>query len=224
MTPGMNSTLRCPVSGQSRVEEWVNTITHGVGFAGALVGFVVLLALAISYGSAWDLFNRCVYGLTLVALYGASTWYHACRCPTRKRALQKLDHCCIYLLIAGSYTPITLGPLYEHWGWALAIAVWSMAAGGILWRLFGPERISWVGAAPYLVMGWMAVIAIDPLINSLSGLALAWIIAGGAAYTLGVVFFVWTSLPFSHAIWHLFVLAGSACHYAGITFCLGDLG
>jgi hemolysin III len=154
-----------------------------------------------------------IFGTTLVLLYSSSTIYHSISEPHLRSFFQILDHACIYLLIAGSYTPIALVTLRGPWGWSLLGAVWFLAiAGVVLKSVMRDNREAWWSTALYIVMGWLVVIAIKPLIEAMPGIGLVWLVAGGLCYTLGVVFFAWRKLPFSHAIWHLFVIAGSACH------------
>jgi hemolysin III len=207
------NTIKCPVSKQSSKEEFFNIMTHGLGLLGSIVGFVLLISISIVHGGRLQLFGCFVYGTTLVLLYAASTFYHAARCPKRKRFLQKVDHSCIYLLIAGSYTPFTLGPLRGTLGWTLLAAVWAIAIGGLLMKAYARSTPDWFNSLVYLGMGWMVIFVVKPLGQALSHNALLWFAAGGAAYSLGVIFYLWKKLPFNHGIWHLFVLAGSVCHY-----------
>lgn len=209
----LDASALCPVSKQSAMEEVLNAITHGLGFVGSIAGLILLSILSVIQGDALLVFGCVVYGVTLVLLYGSSTWYHACRCQNRKRFLRKADHACIYLLIAGSYTPFTLGPLAGPWGWTLFGIVWGVAFGGILLKAVAVETPDWLNSLLYLGMGWLVVVAIKPLSEALSFDALYWMFAGGLAYSLGVVFYLWNQLPYNHAVWHLFVLAGSVCHY-----------
>jgi hemolysin III len=148
-----------------------------------------------------------------VLLYSSSSLYHFFTTPRWKARFQTLDHACIYLLIAGSYTPFTLITLKGAWGWSLFAAVWSMAIAGVLLKTLGKGRKDhWLSTALYLLMGWLVLVAMGPLVRNLPAAGVAWLVAGGLAYTLGVGFFAWRRLPFNHAIWHLFVLAGSVCH------------
>lgn len=198
------------------VEELANCVTHGVGLALSLAGFVALLLLAVSHGDAWRVMSGAVYGASLVALYLASTLYHGARAPLAKSRLQVLDHCCIYLLIAGTYTPFTLVSLRGGWGWTLFVLVWSLALAGILFRLRFGTRYRAVAVASYVMLGWLCVVAVKPILAAVPAGALLWIAAGGLAYTSGVFFFASKRIPHGHAIWHLFVLCGSACHYVAV--------
>jgi hemolysin III len=181
----------------------------------SVVGVVVLVYLGIARGEALHVASAGLYGATLVALYGASTLYHAFRRPGVKRVLRVLDHCAIYLLIAGTYTPFVLVGLGGRLGWILFAVVWAMAAAGIVFKVFATGRFAVVSTAAYVALGWLGVVAIGPLIRSLSGAALLWLLAGGIAYTAGT-FFYHRKTPYAHALWHVFVLLGSVCHFVAI--------
>ena len=196
-------------------EEVANCATHGVGLALSVAGFVALVALAWAYGDAWHVASCAVYGASLVALYLASTLYHGARTPRAKRLLQALDHCGIYLLIAGTYTPFTLVTLRGPWGWTLFGLVWGLALAGIVFRVACGERPV-LAVASYVALGWLCVVAVKPILSLVPPGALAWIAAGGLAYTAGVFFFTARRIPHHHAIWHLFVLGGSICHYVAV--------
>jgi hemolysin III len=202
-------------------EELANSITHGVGLLLSVVGGAVLTALAAASGSPRHLAASALYGATLVLLYAASTCYHGARRPRLKRAFRVLDHSAIYLLIAGTYTPFTLLALRGPWGWGLFSAAWVFALAGVLYKLFFLGRAPRLSTALYLAMGWMAVIAARPLLGAVGAAGAAWILAGGMFYTGGVWFFVRDHLPYRHAIWHLFVLGGSACHYVAVLRVVG---
>ena len=198
------------------VDEVANCVTHGVGLALSVAGFVALVALAWARGDAWHVGSCAVYGASLVALYLASTLYHGARAPRAKRRLQALDHCGIYLLIAGTYTPFTLVTLRGPWGWTLFGLVWGLALAGILFRVLCGTRYRPVAVASYVLLGWLCVVAVKPILEHVPLGALAWIAAGGLTYTAGVFFFAADRIPHNHAIWHLFVLAGSICHYVAV--------
>ncbi|HEX5705786.1 MAG TPA: hemolysin III family protein [Pyrinomonadaceae bacterium] len=198
------------------VEEMANCATHGVGLVLSLVGLVVLVTLAATRGGALHLASCVVYGASLVALYLSSTLYHGARTPRAKDIFRLFDHCCIYLLIAGTYTPFTLVTLRGAWGWTLFGLVWTFAAVGITCRLLFGERYRVVAVASYVMMGWLAVIAVKPIFEIVPVGALVWIAAGGLAYTAGVFFFACKRVPHNHAIWHVFVLCGSVCHYLAV--------
>lgn len=200
-------------------EELANALTHGVGFVASLVGFPILVLAAASRGERSALIGVSVFGATLVALYAASTLYHAVSHPTLKQRLRVLDHACIYLLIAGTYTPFTLGVLRGRWGWTLFGIVWTLAALGVLFKvLFGGGAMAKLSTAVYVAMGWVVIIAIKPLIAAMDSAGLMLLIAGGLLYTGGVVFYVDQRRAWSHPVWHLFVMGGSVCHYFAVLY------
>lgn len=199
-------------------EELANSITHGIGLALSVAGFVVLLVLAALRGSALHIVSCGVYGATLVCLYTASTLYHSARSPRLKRVLKILDHSAIYLLIAGTYTPFTLVLLRAAWGWTLFGLIWTLALLGILFKVWFVDHFKIASATLYLAMGWLVVIALKPVLALVPAGALLWLLAGGVSYTAGVGFYASRKLPYAHAIWHVFVLAGSICHYFAILY------
>jgi hemolysin III len=198
------------------VEELANTITHGFGLLLSIIGFVVLVAMAAFRGSPWLIVSCAVYGISLVVLYAASTFYHSTTSAELKRKLQILDHCCIYLLIAGSYTPFGLVILRGSLGWSLLVLIWTFALFGTLTKVVLRNRFPVISVVSYLVMGWIGAFAIQPLFAALGIVPIVLAIAGGLAYTFGVIFFAWHSLPHNHAIFHVFVLAGSILHYLAV--------
>lgn len=198
------------------VEETANTITHGFGLLLSIVGFVFLVFMASVKGDAWYIASSVVYGLSLVILYGASTFYHGATEPRLKRILQIVDHCCIYLLIAGTYTPFTLIVLRGGFGQSLFAFVWFFAFAGIILKVFFGKRFMIVSVFSYLLMGWIGIVAIQPVFAALGLVPVVLVCAGGIAYTLGVIFFAWKSLRHHHAIWHVFVLTGSILHFLAI--------
>ncbi|HEY8562929.1 MAG TPA: hemolysin III family protein [Pyrinomonadaceae bacterium] len=198
------------------VEEFANTITHGFGLLLSLAGFLLLVALAGVKGDFWYVASSVLYGLSLVTLYAASTFYHCAVAPEKKRVLQIVDHCCIYVLIAGSYTPFTLIVLREGIGQNLFIFVWMFAILGILSKLLFGERFPVISVISYLVMGWIGLVAVEPLFTALGFAPIALVVAGGLAYSVGVVFFAWKSIRHHHAIWHVFVLMGSIFHFLAV--------
>jgi len=197
-------------------EEIANVLTHGAGAVASLVGAAVLVTVAALGGDAWKVVGSAVFGTTLVLLYTASTLYHAARSPVAKARLKVLDHCAIYLLIAGSYTPFTLIGLRGGWGWSLFGVIWGLAVAGTVFKLFFTGRFPRLSTAVYVAMGWLAVVAIGPMVQRLPAATLAWMVAGGLIYTAGTVFYHSRRIPYAHAIWHLFVLGGSACHFAAV--------
>ncbi len=198
------------------VEELANTITHGFGLVLSVIGFVVLVILTGLRGDALSLIGCGVYGLSLVILYAASTIYHGTITAGRKKKMQIADHCGIYLLIAGSYTPFVLVIIKGAFGQKLLITVWALAIAGIVAKLLMRDRWPAVSVVSYLVMGWIGVVLIQPLMAALGTTAIAFVMAGGAAYSLGVIFFAWNRIPHNHAIFHVFILAGSILHYIAV--------
>jgi hemolysin III len=198
------------------VEEFANTLTHGFGLLLSVAGFIFLVAFAGIKGDFWYILSAVLYGLSLVILYAASTVYHSAVSPEQKRRLQIVDHCCIYILIAGSYTPFTLIVLREGIGQNLFIFVWAFALLGIASKLIFGKRFPVLSVASYVVMGWIGIIAVKPLFAALGLEAVALVVAGGIAYSIGVVFFAWESIRHHHAIWHVFVLLGSIFHFLAI--------
>lgn len=205
-------------SGYTLGEEIANALTHGVGVGLAIAALAVLVTFSGLYGDVWRVVSFSIYGATLVLLYLASTLYHGFRSPGLKRIFKGLDHAAIFLLIAGTYTPFTLVTLRGAWGWTLFGLIWGFALSGITFETIFLGRYMRYVVAMYIAMGWLAVIAVKPLLEALPTGGLVWLASGGLAYTGGVVFYAWKSLPFGHAVWHLFVLAGSACHFFAMLF------
>jgi hemolysin III len=197
-------------------EEIANAVTHGLGLVGAAVAAPVLVTAAVRRGDALEAVGASVFAATLLLMYVASTLYHACpgaRRATLKRRLRTLDHAAIYLLIAGTYTPFLLGPLRGPWGWGLLAAEWSLAVFGVAAKLRWGFRWPRLSTAVYVGMGWLAVVAVKPMFAEIGPRGFTWLLAGGLCYTAGVAFYAtdWR-LRYGHAVWHLFVAAGSACH------------
>jgi len=197
-------------------EEVAHAVTHGVGLLAAIVGLVVLLVEAAATRDPWRITACAVYASTLVLLYGTSALYHALSATRARRVFRVLDHSAIFLLIAGTYTPFALVSLRGPWGWTLFGIVWGLAVLGIAAKAIFGTRWPIVSTAIYVGMGWVVLVAVEPLLAHVPAGGIAWLAAGGVAYTAGIVFYAWTRLRYSHAIWHLFVLAGSACHYAAV--------
>lgn len=193
-------------------EELANALTHALGVAASVGGGAVLIVLAAVRGTAWDVVGVSVFVATLIALYAASTAYHAARRPQVRRRLKVLDHCAIYLLIAGTYTPFMIGRLRGGWGWSLFGVIWGLALFGVVFKLFFTGRFRVLSTAIYVAMGWLVLIAVGPMLRQLAPATLVWLLAGGIAYTAGTPFYHTARLRYGHAIWHLFVLTGSACH------------
>ncbi len=198
---------------QSRTaEDHANTLTHLLGIVASALGGGALVTWAALRGDPWKIVGVSVFVATLVLLYTASTVYHAVSTPTVKARLKVLDHGAIYLLIAGTYTPFMIGDLRGGWGWSLFGVIWALAVMGIVFKVFYAGRLRALSTAVYVAMGWLVVIAIGPMMHHLNARTLAWLLAGGVAYTAGTPFYHWKRVRFSHAIWHVFVLLGSVCH------------
>ncbi len=200
----------------SKAEEIANCITHGIGLVLSLCGLSVLVTLACMKGSGSHIVSCAIFGSTLVLLYGASTLYHAFKNSRANRILKTIDHSCIYLLIAGTYTPFVLVTLSGALGWTLLAIVWGIAVFGIFFKMFFVYRFKIFSTVLYLIMGWLAIVAIKPLVNSMPSGGIWLIAAGGLLYSSGVIFYVWNRLPFNHSIWHLFVMGGSTCHFLAV--------
>lgn len=194
----------------------MNAVTHGVGAAMAVLATTALVVLASLRDGAWSIVGVSVFGTTLIALYTSSTLYHAARRPVVKARLKVLDHASIYLLIAGTYTPFTLVTLRGGWGWSLFGIIWGLAVTGVVFKLLWTGRFPRLSTALYIAMGWLVIIAIVPLVHALSAPTLALLFAGGVAYTAGTLFYHSHRIPYSHAVWHLFVLTGSLLHVAAV--------
>ena len=197
-------------------EELVNVVTHGIGAAASLAGGGALVAIAALSGEPGRIVGAAVFAFALVLLYSASTLYHLVRHDVAKARLKVLDHCAIFVLIAGTYTPFTLISLQGGWRWGLFGTIWSLAAIGILFKLFYTGRYKRASTLIYLAMGWLVVVAADPLSNAVSRWTLAWLLLGGVSYSVGTVFYMNHRLPYAHGIWHMFVLGGSAFHFAAV--------
>lgn len=197
-------------------EELANALTHGAGIVAGLAGGAVLITLAALYGDIWQLISTIVFVIALVLLYTASTLYHAIQHKVVKARLKIFDHCAIFVLIAGTYTPFTLVSLKGAWGWTLFGLVWGLAALGIVFKLFFTGRYPKLSTAIYIAMGWLVLIAMKPLMEALSLQAFLWLLAGGVCYTAGTYFYHREEMRFAHAVWHLFVLGGSICHFIAV--------
>ena len=204
------------IMSDTRRDEVANTATHAFGMALALAGLAILVTLASLHGNARQIISYSIYGATLVLLYGSSTAYHGVRLPRMKCMLRTLDHASIYLLIAGTYTPFALISLRGTWGWSLLGIIWTLAAAGVVFKLFFTGRFTRTSTVVYLAMGWLALIAVRQLFSHLPMKGLVLLFAGGMCYSAGVLFFVYDHKRFHHAIWHLFVLAGSVCHFFSV--------
>ena len=202
--------------GYSHVEELWNALTHGLGAVLALVGTIVLIVMAAIHGGGWHVTSAAIYGTSMTVLFLASTLYHSARRPDLRRAFKMFDHCAIFLLIAGTYTPFLLVSMRGTLGWTLFAIIWGLALLGIAFKLIFGHRYKGLQVATYLVMGWLVVVAATELPAILGATELGLLIGGGVAYTVGVIFYLGHRIPFNHAIWHLFVLAGGAMHYFAV--------
>ena len=201
-------------------EEIANYLTHGFGLWLSMVGFVVLLRLVLHEPDFWRQTSFIVYGISVMILFAASTLYHASLKPATKKVLRIMDHIAVYILIAGTYTPFLLLPLRGNWGWTLLIIVWGLAIAGACFKLWFTGKFRKLSTAVYLGMGWLIILAVKPMIEFVPNGSLGWLLAGGLFYSFGVIFYNWNKLRYNHALWHLFVLAGSCCHFLSITLYL----
>ncbi len=204
------------ITGYSVGEEIFNAVTHGIGVIVAVVGLVVMILKACRYGEALHVVSVTIFGSSMVILYLASTLYHSITNKGIKAALKVIDHSSIFLLIAGTYTPFTLITLRGPWGWSIFGAVWGFALLGIIVEVLRIKKGKVFSLVLYLLMGWIVVVAIVPLVKTLPGKGLFWLISGGLAYTLGVVFYVMKQHSYTHGVWHLFVLMGTISHFVAI--------
>jgi len=209
----MDSVLTRPTIG----EEIANSVTHGVAAALSIAALVILVVFAALRGNAWHVVSCTVFGISLILLYLASTLYHALPRGKAKQVFRILDHASIYLLIAGTYTPFTLVTLRGAWGWSIFGVVWALAAAGVVFQSLFIGRLPALSTTVYVLMGWVVVIAFRPLLHALPWGGVLWLLAGGLCYTLGVYFFV-SKWKYTHMVWHLFVIAGSVCHFFTVLF------
>jgi hemolysin III len=200
----------------SPTEERLNIWSHGLGFLLAIPATVFLIVKASMHGDVWQIVSVSIYGASMMTLYLASTLYHSAKDPARRHKLNVFDHASIYLLIAGTYTPFLLVTLRGPWGWSLFGVIWAAAIGGIIFKLFYTGRFDLVSTIAYVVMGSIVLVAIKPLIAHLSLPGLYWVLAGGVSYIIGAVLYLQHKMPYHHAIFHLFVLGGSVCHYIAV--------
>jgi hemolysin III len=201
---------------ETHAEERANWITHAVGVLLSVAALTLLVVFASLHGDPRRIVTVSIYGATLLLMYTASTCYHYVRSPRIKHGMRIFDHAAIFLLIAGTYTPIVLVSMGGGWGWSMFGVVWGFALLGVIAKCFFVNRWHRLSVTVYLAMAWLALIGIKPMLAALPAGGLVWIFTGGVAYTAGVVFYLWEHLPFNHAIWHLFVLAGSVCHFFAV--------
>jgi len=205
-----------PFSSESLSERLFNTITHGIGSVLSIVALVLMVVYASYNSDAWSIVGVSIFGSTLILLYMSSTLYHAFSNGRVKQIFKTLDQSFIYLLIAGTYTPVLLITLRNTLGWTVFGLVWAMAIGGITHRIFFFDKLKKLSLVSYILMGWLSLIVFKSLLNAAPAELVVWLLIGGAFYTGGIIFYSWEKLPFNHAIWHLFVLGGSFSHFIGI--------
>ena len=199
-------------------EERINIASHAIGLLLSIAGLILLIARALEYGNGWHLVSFSIYGISMIALYTASTAYHSVRDPVLRMNLRTADHASIYLLIAGTYTPFALVTLQGSVGWTVFGVSWGMAVTGIVLKLFFTGRFNLLSVLMYVLMGWMIIFFIQPLVANFPDTGLALLLAGGVAYTLGAVIYSFKKINFNHAIFHLFVLFGSVCHFLAVYY------
>lgn len=209
---------------QTPVEELINSFTHFIGAMLGIAGLVILTVMSARQGSALKVVSSVIFGSSLIIMYLSSAIYHAVRQPKVKLFFKVMDHTAIYLLIAGTYTPVVLVSLGGAWGWSLFGVIWGLALLGLIFKVFATGKMELVSVFAYIGMGWLALIAIKKIYLSLTLPGFAWLLIGGVSYTLGVIFYAWDELRFGHAIWHLFVLGGSICHFFLIMLYVIPLG
>lgn len=200
----------------SRAEEIAHTVSHGIGVLAALIAGPLLIVHAFALGKPWGVFSASVFALNIVVTYLTSTLYHAFPPGRCKRASRTMDHCTIFLLIAGTYTPVVILAIRGIWGWSFLALVWLLSVVGILLKCFTSTRHRWLPAVFYFALAWLILIEIGPLSANIPFAGMIWLLAGGIAYTAGMAFFAARSVPYCHFIWHLFVLAGTTCHFVAI--------
>ena len=205
---------------QISIEELANTLTHGFGLLCSVMAFAVLAILAILHGGRWQIISCAIYGVSLICLYTASTLYHGTSSPRLKQALMIFDHCAIFVLIAGTYTPILLVNLHGGWGWSLFGVVWGIAVSGILFKLWFADRFPIFSTSLYVAMGWLGIIAARQVYLHVPRVGIFWLALGGLMYMGGVIFYACKRIPHHHTIWHLMVMAGSTCHFIAILYCV----
>jgi hemolysin III len=197
-------------------EELVHAITHGIGVILSIVGLSWMLYVSINIADPWRIVASSIYGATLIMLFVASTLYHSMYASRHREIFKLLDHCAIYLLIAGTYTPFLLVAMRSSTGWWIFGTIWALATAGIVKKLWFRHRFPKIALASYLAMGWLIVVAAPQVAEAIGPHGMGWLVAGGVSYSVGAVFYVVERIPFNHAIWHLFVLVGGICHFFGV--------
>lgn len=199
-------------------EERINILSHAIGLLMSVTALIFMVIRAGHNGNAWHIVSVIVFGISLISLYAASTLYHSSKQPQSRARLRVIDHATIYVLIAGTYTPFTLITLSGTTGWTIFAISWGLAATGITLKLFFTGRFNLLSTLMYVFMGWIIIFAVKPLVASFSLEGIYWLVAGGLSYTFGAIVYSFKNIPFNHAIFHLFVLAGSACHIVSVYF------
>lgn len=197
-------------------EEIMNGVTHGIGAALSIAGLTILVVLAVMSGNVRQIVSFSIYGASLIILYLASTLYHSFQKPEVKRVLKIIDHAAIYLLIAGTYTPFLLVGVQGAWGWTMLVLIWGLAILGISFKTLFIDRFRKLSVLGYVLMGWLSVLILKSLLDTIAVGGLIWLAVGGAIYTMGVIFYSLKKIPYMHGVWHLFVLGGSICHYFAV--------
>jgi hemolysin III len=205
-------------------EELIHAISHGAGVILSIAGLSWMLYLSIGTADPWRIVASVVYGLSLISLFLASTLYHALHASPRKHLFKLFDHCAIYLLIAGTYTPFLLVAIRDNTGWWMFGAVWTLATAGVLTKLWFRHRYPRLSLISYLLLGWIIVLVIPQLAEAIGEHGMAWVVAGGLCYTVGALFYAAKSVSFNHAIWHFFVLAGGVCHFLAVVWYVLPVG
>ena len=204
---------------KNAAEEIANSITHGIGVLLSIAALVILIVVAQRYGhTPWHVVGFAIFGSMLILLYLASTLYHAIQHPGAKKVFKRIDHAAIYLLIAGTYTPFLFTNLKGPWGWTLFGIIWGLAVIGVVFKAISAGKYDRISLLVYILMGWLVIVAIKPMLQSVPVISLIWLVIGGVAYTAGTIFYAWERLPFNHAIWHMFVLAGSTAHFFSVLY------
>lgn len=199
-------------------EEIANAVIHGIGALLSIAALVLLIVFSAINKQPWSIMSSIIYGSSLIILYLSSTLYHSFQNQKVKDLFEIFDHCAIYILIAGTYTPFTLITLKDKSGWILFSIVWALAAVGIVFKIFFVKKFRILSTFLYIAMGWLVVFAMEPLVANLDPWGIFWLVVGGVLYTLGTIFYIWRKIPYHHALWHLIVLAGSICHFFSVFF------
>jgi hemolysin III len=220
----LDMTTNAHTSEYSVLEEVLHAVTHGVGALLSIFGLSWMLYLSIAAADPWRIVASAIYGASLVTLFLASTVYHGMYASRHREVFKLLDHCAIYLLIAGTYTPFLLVAMRSNTGWWLFGTIWALATAGIIKKLWFRQRFPKLALASYLAMGWLIVIAAPQLANAIGPNGMAWLVAGGLCYSVGAIFYAAKSVPFNHTVWHVFVLGGGTCHFLGVVWHVLPMG